>query len=237
MIPVETNEERKAFIKEYKSSIFEGRNQDGERVVIFLDNGEGMDVHTYQSNKWIRVNYYNKDGVMEGETFKGRWKDENRENFLNILKSATTEKEFENIKDNLENAVEVFEKEDVVKLVALKGFGVVKANKVLKKYKEESKKWKNGEKISNKEIIKQDIKEKNESENSEYILGAYSEAIDVLDDKQLDVLLKSIRLGDYTDVSVEVGGEPFVIEVCYVNNEVDLILSRKDSYLEKYGNE
>lgn len=65
-------EEIKAFINNTESGIYQGVNTDKEKVFVFLDKGKGMDVKTYQTNGWIRVNSYDKDGFSEGETFEGR---------------------------------------------------------------------------------------------------------------------------------------------------------------------
>lgn len=69
----------KAFIANNESSLYEGKNVDGEKVAVLLDQGKGMDVYTYQANGWIRVTSYDKDGFSEGETFNGRWDKGGRE--------------------------------------------------------------------------------------------------------------------------------------------------------------
>lgn len=61
------------FITQHRSGIYVGKNVDGEKVVIMLDNKRGMDILTHQSNGWIRKNYFDKDGFSEGETFEGRY--------------------------------------------------------------------------------------------------------------------------------------------------------------------
>jgi len=69
----------KAFIHNNESSIYSGKNVDGEKVAVLLDTNSGMDVYTYQKNGWIRVTSYDKDGFSEGETFNGRWDKGGRE--------------------------------------------------------------------------------------------------------------------------------------------------------------
>ena len=38
-----------------------------------MQENEGMDVHFYQKNGWIRVDSYDEDGFKTDETFSGRW--------------------------------------------------------------------------------------------------------------------------------------------------------------------
>ena len=68
-------EGRKELIKKYGDSdtMFTGENADGEMVTISIDKENGIVLNTYQNNGWVRVNYYNKDGIAEGETFDGKW--------------------------------------------------------------------------------------------------------------------------------------------------------------------
>lgn len=63
----------KEFIHTNDSSIYSGTNVDGEKVAVMLQLNEGMEVYTYQSNGWTRVDYYDGDGFHEGQTFDGRW--------------------------------------------------------------------------------------------------------------------------------------------------------------------
>ena len=68
-------EGRKKLIEEYGDSQFPftGENEDGEMVHISIDTEGGIVLNTFQKNGWVRVNYYDKDGIAEGETFDGRW--------------------------------------------------------------------------------------------------------------------------------------------------------------------
>lgn len=63
-------------IREYgnSKSMFTGTNEDGERMTISIDTENGIVTNTFQSNGWVRVNYYGSDGLPEGETFDGKWK-------------------------------------------------------------------------------------------------------------------------------------------------------------------
>jgi len=51
---------------------FVGKNADGETVMVHVAK-DNIIVETYQSNGWVRKNYYNAKGIAEGESFDGRW--------------------------------------------------------------------------------------------------------------------------------------------------------------------
>lgn len=52
---------------------FCGKNDNGEDTEIHISK---MDIiyKTYQNNGWIRVNYFDKNGYLNEESFDGRWK-------------------------------------------------------------------------------------------------------------------------------------------------------------------
>ncbi len=52
---------------------FHGTNEDGEEVEIHICSTSIIH-KTYQSNGWIRANYFNENGLPDGEIFEGRWK-------------------------------------------------------------------------------------------------------------------------------------------------------------------
>ena len=68
---------RKQIMKEYgnSESAFLGHNEDGELVEMSVHPDEII-VKTYQENGWLRVNYYDENGLPNGETFEGKWEDE-----------------------------------------------------------------------------------------------------------------------------------------------------------------
>lgn len=66
-------EVRKNFIQNNESSIYGGKNEENEDVMVFLEKGLEMTIKTFQNNGWLRVNYYTADGYSDGETFEGRW--------------------------------------------------------------------------------------------------------------------------------------------------------------------
>ena len=73
----DTTEGRRKLVELYGDSdtMFSGENEEGEMVTVSIDAERGIVLNTYQQNGWVRVNYYNKDGVAEGESFDGRWKE------------------------------------------------------------------------------------------------------------------------------------------------------------------
>lgn len=46
------------FIMNTDSELYNGRNSDGETVVVGVQKGVGIQVSTYQSNGWIRINRF-----------------------------------------------------------------------------------------------------------------------------------------------------------------------------------
>ena len=52
---------------------FFGENEDGERIEIHIAE-DSIIYKTYQKNGWIRVNYFDENGIEDGETFDGKWK-------------------------------------------------------------------------------------------------------------------------------------------------------------------
>lgn len=67
---------RKELIRKYGDSHFpfSGTNENGESVLVSIDKERGITVRTEQTNGWVRINYYDKDGLYEGESYDGRWK-------------------------------------------------------------------------------------------------------------------------------------------------------------------
>jgi len=70
-----TPEGRRELMKVYGNSAFPygGHNADGEAVLVSILPNE-ITVRTNQSNGWVRVNYYDENGLNAGETFDGRWR-------------------------------------------------------------------------------------------------------------------------------------------------------------------
>lgn len=73
--PIELDDEKivKNLIATTESGMYATTSNDGENVIVYLSKNEGMNVHFYQSNGWIREDSYNSDGFKESETFVGRY--------------------------------------------------------------------------------------------------------------------------------------------------------------------
>ena len=71
---VKTVSGRKLLMERYGDSRFpySGVNEDGENVLINI-NPDSIIINTFQTNGWVRVNYYDAEGYAEGESFDGRW--------------------------------------------------------------------------------------------------------------------------------------------------------------------
>lgn len=71
---------KEMFLKgELKSNIYDSKNEDGETVLVLVQEGVGFDIHTHQANGWIRVDSYNydaEDGWTQGESYAGKWKED-----------------------------------------------------------------------------------------------------------------------------------------------------------------
>ena len=65
----------RSLMKEYGNSVspYYGKNVDGEETEIHISH-DNIIYKTYQNNGWVRVNEYNSNGLLESETFEGRWK-------------------------------------------------------------------------------------------------------------------------------------------------------------------
>ena len=68
---------RRELIEKYGDSkdMYFGENADGEEVAVSIDKENGIILKTNQHNGWIRVNYYDKDGIATGKSFDGRWRE------------------------------------------------------------------------------------------------------------------------------------------------------------------
>ena len=65
---------RRQLMERYGGSRFpySGVNEDGEQVLVSI-NPDSIIINTFQTNGWVRVNYYDGEGFAEGESFDGRW--------------------------------------------------------------------------------------------------------------------------------------------------------------------
>ena len=53
-----------------------GINDQGERVRLSVSAAHGMEVHTNQSNGWIRVTHFDTAGLLTSESYGGKWNKE-----------------------------------------------------------------------------------------------------------------------------------------------------------------
>lgn len=56
---------------DYPDALF-GVNENGEKVMLSIRK-DGITERVFQKNQWVRVNEYDANGYMTGETFEGRW--------------------------------------------------------------------------------------------------------------------------------------------------------------------
>ena len=62
----------KANPKKYEQYLI-GKNESGEKILLYV-NEDNIVVETWQSNGWIRKNYYYRDpDCPDEELFDGRW--------------------------------------------------------------------------------------------------------------------------------------------------------------------
>lgn len=72
MYQLNKKEDIKKMIK-LESGIYSSTNNNGEDIVIMVEQNEGVVIYTNQKNGWIRFEEYNHLGVLEGQGFEGRW--------------------------------------------------------------------------------------------------------------------------------------------------------------------
>lgn len=70
---LDTIESRGEFIKNEESGLYGGKNEDGEDVVVGLEEKVAMTIKTFQNNGWVRVDDYDGNGLLDSSTYEGRW--------------------------------------------------------------------------------------------------------------------------------------------------------------------
>lgn len=83
-------------------------------------------------------------------------------------------------------------------------------------------------KTSNKDLVIKKIEELG------FTLGCYTSTIDKVSKKELNKVIKAL-CEDYTDVSIQIRGKKYVLEICTVDGEKDLILLSQEEYINRYG--
>lgn len=76
MTNFDTKDGLEDFLTNTPSGFYKGFNTNGEMVTVDINQGEGMELTTYQDNGWVRINeHYIDNGLWTvTETFDGRWK-------------------------------------------------------------------------------------------------------------------------------------------------------------------
>lgn len=84
--------------------------------------------------------------------------------------------------------------------------------------------------MNNLELIKK------ESEKLGYIIGCWSKEINKLSKSNIQVLIEKIKYGSDTDVKLRHKNKDVVVEIAFVDNEIDFSLKDYIEYLE-FGDE
>lgn len=68
-------ENRRIIMREFGDfeSALTGTNEKGEETLLHIAP-DSLIVETYQSNGWIRKNYYDAEGYANGEAYEGKWR-------------------------------------------------------------------------------------------------------------------------------------------------------------------
>lgn len=72
-IDLASPEQVRQLIADTPSGLYGSVTEDGEKLAVYVDQGEWLDVHVYQKNGWIRVDSYGPNGIKDSETFTGRY--------------------------------------------------------------------------------------------------------------------------------------------------------------------
>lgn len=85
--------------------------------------------------------------------------------------------------------------------------------------------------MSNKAKLEQD------ANKNGYTIGCYSAKMDLLKPAQLRKVLDEIYYGASGDVDVAINRRKHVVEISFVDNEVDFNVLTKAEYIARYGDE
>ena len=77
---------------------------------------------------------------------------------------------------------------------------------------------------------------KKESEKRGYIIGCWSKEINKLSKSNIQVLIEKIKYGSDTDIKLRHKNKDVVVEIAFVDNEIDFTLKDYIEYLE-FGEE
>lgn len=90
--------------------------------------------------------------------------------------------------------------------------------------------------MKNKDIIEDAVREVDMGDGV-FSLGGYDEKLDELSKKEMEKVLDSIELGDYTDVDVKIKRKNYVVEISVVDKEMGFNVITRDEYISRYGDE
>lgn len=88
--------------------------------------------------------------------------------------------------------------------------------------------------MTNKERVQNKIKEIFQDEMK---LAGYPDQMEKMNYNNLKLVLESLDLGDSTDVDVHINRKKYVVEIVYIDKEIDLILLTREEYISRYGDE
>lgn len=54
-------------------SPYSGSNDEGETILVHIGPTD-LILETFQSNGWVRKDFFNEYGELEGQTYDGRWR-------------------------------------------------------------------------------------------------------------------------------------------------------------------
>lgn len=135
-------------------------------------------------------------------------------------------------KANINKAVYVLQEMKLIEIVRKEGmnmfFKAVEEDKIIERSK-----------MSNKDLLIEEINKFNSKYQCDYHIGCYDKNIEQLLRVQLNRVLEAMT-GDYTDVKVYVGNKPYIIEISYVTDtpegdEVDFNMLSLEEYEKQYG--
>lgn len=66
-----TADGRKELMRNFVGT-YSGTNSDEERVLLIICP-TSLELTTFQSNGWVRINWYDADGLATGEAFDSKW--------------------------------------------------------------------------------------------------------------------------------------------------------------------
>lgn len=147
-----------------------------------------------------------------------------------------TQKELSEIlkthKANVNKAVATLQEMKLIEIVRKEGmnmfFKAVNQEKVIERSK-----------MSNKDLLIEEINKFNTKYNSNFHLGCYDDDIEKLSKVQLNKVIEEMT-GDYTDVKVYIGKQAFIVELSWITgtaegDEVDFIMKSLKQYESQYG--